>query len=79
MKENFEVGQIVKAKKNIDLRIEKNYRGKIVQLQRDNFLGVEWFKYIDGHNCEGLGKMGFCWYVLDYYVSIDSDQLEFDF
>lgn len=81
MKENFKLGQIVKAKKNIDYIIRKNDMGKIVHLiQEGNFLGVEWFNFNGGHNCSGLGKNGYCWYVLDECIIISgSSQLEFDF
>lgn len=65
----FNVGERVVAIKEIDYKISKGSTGTIVHDSKYDSpnlgLGVQWDNYINGHNCCGKGKEGYCWYV-DY-------------
>lgn len=36
-----------------------------------NIYGFEFDKYIDGHNCDGIGKDGYCWYITKNFLKIN--------
>lgn len=43
--------------------------GKIVTYSRlTGSAGIEFDKFIDGHDCDGHGKDGRCWYVPCSYI-----------
>ena len=51
------IGDIVKC----SVRRRNNKIGKVVRI--GNTIGVEFDEYINGHDCSGKGKNGYCWNV----------------
>jgi len=47
--------------------VEKDIIGKVGKIIEvgDICVGVEFTEYVDGHSCEGRGKIGYCRYLLE--------------
>lgn len=51
-----------------------NQTGKIISISQ-TICGIEFDKHIDGHNCNGQGKLGYCWWVPPEYIKpIDNNK-----
>jgi len=47
--------------------------GVVIEIKEDNgrtYCGLEFKKYINGHDCGGKGKRSSCWRFPSYYITI---------
>lgn len=58
----FEVGDRVVVNGNVSYRDLKGVYGYVIDVT-PNVVGVEFDEFVDGHNCRGIGKSGYCWYM----------------
>ena len=41
-----------------------NKQGKVIEISKDDgWISVEFFEFISGHSCNGLGRQGYCYYL----------------
>jgi hypothetical protein len=77
----FKIGDIVIAKDNIDGKIRKGEKGKIISRESIHDLGsfcVEWDRYIYGHEGPNdIGKKGHCWWVYTRHLELPLSEEEF--
>ena len=62
----FKIGDVVKVVKiTVDKQELLNKQGKVVEIadMEKEWIGVEFFEFISGHSCNGLGREGFCYYL----------------
>ncbi|KYK25917.1 hypothetical protein AYK26_01410 [Euryarchaeota archaeon SM23-78] len=75
--DGFELGDIVIAQEDYEGKPLIGLRGKVVDLGlvrvKDYGVGVEFDKYIDGHNCRGKAKQGYGAYIPTSFVKKASD------
>lgn len=65
----FSVGDVVKANCTVGNKRIKNAIGVILSISYDMFL-IEFNENIDGHDGDGLGKGGYCWWLYDYELEL---------
>lgn len=66
----FKVGDRVVINRNFE-EARKGFAGKIVHIDQDDFYGIEFDAFMDGHNCDNHARDGF-----GYYVDVDYFELE---
>ena len=47
-----------------------NLTGTIVDFLDENTTGVEFDEFVDGHDCRGKGKDGYCWYLINREIRL---------
>lgn len=64
--DKFQVGDKAKYTRVDYNKIPIGTIGKIIVIEETSpKYGVEFDEHIGGHNCCGLGKNGYCWYVFE--------------
>jgi len=60
----FKVGDVVKVIKILGIAKSEllNKQGKVIDIEKE-WIGVEFFEFISGHSCNGLGRQGYCYYL----------------
>ena len=61
----FKVGDVVKVVKITVIEKQEllNKQGKVIDDTEQEWIGVEFFEFISGHSCNGLGRQGYCYYL----------------
>lgn len=67
--------------RNLNKKIKYGDTGRVIAYDYDKYLGtilgVEFDRYIQGHNCNGAGKDGFCaWVRKKKLIKIDSSEID---
>ena len=71
----FKVGDRVEYINNY-CRIKIGQKGTILGLDKDSkhLIAVEFDNNISGHNCDGLGKQGHCYWLKEEYLKLINDE-----
>jgi hypothetical protein len=79
MKIGDRVKIINKAHKNrTDLKHLSGLTGTIIDFTTiSQLVGIEFDNFIDGHECNGSGKHGYCWYVDKKFVKLEDNIFDF--
>ena len=63
-RDNIKKGDRIICSEKIGHDSESGLHGRVVETARlSDTVGVEFDKNIGGHNSDGLGKQGHCWYM----------------
>ena len=71
--DQLEVGDRVELIKVVDrIHLQIGDKGTVVQIANQDkpAIGVEWDKYIDGHDCDNYSKNGSGWYVNKFNIKV---------
>ena len=80
---DFKVGDRVKVigrgRLNDKAEIKEGMLGTIITIDAgDPNIGIEFDDYIDGHNAEGKGKKGYCWFMIEKNIKKFEKKEELD-
>jgi len=63
--DNFKIGDRVKS--DIDRRFNVNI-GTVIEIRNDRVIGVQFDNFVSGHDCDGNGLDGYCYYFLSKQI-----------
>lgn len=61
--------RVIFIRDSYDCKRLKNFCGKVIKIYPGgNYIGIQFDKNINGHECDGLGRKGYCWCCPSSYV-----------
>lgn len=66
----YDVGDRVVALGDNWYDVSKGDKGTVISIYDTSNIGVEWYRYVGGHSCDGIGKTGFCTWEIPYKIDL---------